>query len=255
MSKPTLSIIVPVVDQAGLTVRCFHAIREHTTLPFELIWVDNGSCKSDFEVISRQASIEGTNCRVIVNKENMGFIKAINQGIREAKGDYVVLLNNDTEVTSNWDVQLIKPLMHFPDVGAVGPVTFQSAWQTPSGIKANLKITIPKEGSSIQQYLQQIRVNKDVYIDVTHMMLSFFCVAMRRSLFDAIGVLCEELSVGLGDDDEFCMRMRKHGYRMLLSLGTFIHHVHRATFNSLKLGEESLRRHNLRIIRKKYGRI
>jgi GT2 family glycosyltransferase len=253
--KPVLSIVVPVVDQAGLTVQCFYSVRKNTTLPFELIWVDNGSCKSDFTVIERQATIPGTNCRVIVNKENMGFIKGVNQGIREAKGEYVVILNNDTEVTPGWDVQLVKPLMHYAEIGAVGPITFKSAWQTPSGIKANLKIHIPKDGMSMPQFLKNLQTFKDEYVDVTHLTLSFFCVAMRRDLFDKIGLLCEELSVGLGDDDEYCMRMRKHGYRTMLSLGTFVHHVHRATFNALKLGEDSLRRHNLKIIRKKYGRI
>jgi GT2 family glycosyltransferase len=252
---PVLSIVVPVVDQAGLTVQCFYSVRKNTTLPFELIWVDNGSCKNDFTIIERQARLPDTNCRVIVNKENMGFIKGVNQGIREARGQYIVILNNDTEVTPGWDVQLIKPLMHFSDVGAVGPITFKSAWQTPEGISTNLKIHLHKDGLSMPHFLQQIKPLRNEYVDVTHMTLSFFCVAMRREIFDKIGVLCEELSIGLGDDDEYCMRMRKYGYRLLLSLGTFVHHVHRATFNSLKLGEDSLRRYNLKIIRKKYGRI
>ena len=74
---------------------------------------------------------------------------------------------------------------------------------------------------------------------------------MHRSLFDKIVVLCEEMNIGLGDDDEFCMRMRAYGYRQWLSLGTFIYHNHRTTFRALNIGVESLHAYNMQILKRK----
>ena len=54
---------------------------------------------------------------------NLGFVKATNQGIKEAEGDYIILLNNDTEVYMGWEKRLINPLIEDKSVGAVGPVT------------------------------------------------------------------------------------------------------------------------------------
>jgi len=251
MGNPSVSIVIPVLNQSGYTVQCFESIRLNTGLPTEVIWVDNGSQTHEIEIIRRQAS-RLSNCKVILNKENLGFIRATNQGIKEATGDYVILLNNDTRVTRGWDITLIKPLMHYPGVGAVGPVTFNSAWQTPYGIQQNLGVELPTGHANKQDFIHSLSKLKDKYVQLEKMSLSFFCVAMRRALFTEIGPLCEELSIGLGDDDEFCLRMRSYGYNILLSLGTFIHHVHRATFSELNIGTESLRKYNMKIIRKKY---
>lgn len=251
--KPAISIVVPVIDQADLTIRCFNSIRMNTTLPYEIIWVDNHSQKENFKLIKRQVAQPGVQCRVILNPENMGFIKATNQGIDESRGEYIVLLNNDTLVYPGWDVALIKPLMHDAKVGAVGPHTHSRiAWQTAAYINAawntRLPPYVPQDGA---QYYKLLKGFQDHYLDVTKRSLAFFCAAFRKKTFDKLGTLCEELSIGLGDDDEYCMRLRAHGYKLLLSLGTFVTHVHRATFNTLKLGEESLRNHNLKIIKKK----
>lgn len=254
VKNPVISIVVPVVDQPDMTVRCFNSIRMSTTLPFELIWVDNGSDKESREIIYKQVDTFSENCVVVKNKENLGFIKATNQGIALARGTYVVLLNNDTEVFPNWDRQLTKPLYIHKNVGAVGPITQSSiSWQTPHKLNANLELGMPRFNESIRRtYWKKLHEKFwSKYINVTGMPLAFFCVAIRKSVFDTIGTLCDEMSIGLGDDDEFCMRLRAYGYEQWLSLSTFVYHAHRTTFKALKLGVESLHMYNERILRKK----
>lgn len=254
MDKPIVSIVVPVVDQPDMTIKCFHSIRQSTTLPFELIWVDNGSKKSNRELIAKQAELLKGNCHLIKNDMNNGFIKATNQGINVARGDYVILLNNDTEVFPNWDVKLIKPLYHYKNVGMVGPLTQSDiSWQTHRYLNYNWKIGLPPYNESIKlHYWKKLKTSfDDKYLDVTGMPLSFFCAALRKSLFDKLGGLCEEMNIGLGDDDEFCMRMRAYNYKQWLSLGTFVYHNHRTTFKALNLGIESLHAYNMQVLKKK----
>jgi GT2 family glycosyltransferase len=253
-TTPVVSIIIPVVDQAAMTVRCLQSIRANTKLPHEIIWIDNGSKPENLGVIRRQATRPRVQCKLIKNKNNVGFIKATNQGIRESKSDYIILLNNDTEVSWRWASKLLKPLMNNTKVGAVGPVTQSKiAWQEASNLNRRWKMGLPRLNGHTKEAYAEILSKKfhGKYLDVGSHPLSFFCVAMRRSIFSEIGYLCEEMSVGLGDDDEFCMRLRAHEYTLMISLSTFVYHAHRTTFNALKLGVDSLRRHNLPILKRK----
>lgn len=253
---PLISIVVPVYNQSGVTVQCFNSIRKNTQLPFELIWVDNGSSKDEFTVISRQAKLPGTNCVVLRNKENLGFIKATNQGISHATGKFIILLNNDTEVSPNWDKQLIQPLERNEEIGAVGPITHSRiAWQTAEYINSRWGLAIPEyKLIGKKKYPENLEKRFAAkYLDVTDvdLTLAFFCTAIPKTVFEKLGSLCEEFSIGLGDDDEYCARLRAYGYRLLVSLGTFVYHYHRTTFSSIKIGEESLRKYNSKVLKRK----
>ena len=88
------------------------------------------------------------------------------------------------------------------------------------------------------------------YIDVGILPLSFFCCAFRRSIFDEVGKLDENFGIGLGDDDDFCCRLRYYNYKLALALGTFVYHYHRTTFKATQLNIDALRRKNVKIIKK-----
>ena len=255
MSKPELSIIVPVLDQPDKTVHCFQSIRNNTTIPFEIIWIDNWSRPENREIIRRQATIPGTNCRLIKNTDNLGFIKATNQGIEAAQGKYIVFLNNDTEVHPEWDTMLVKPLVQNKRVGVVGPLTQSMiAWQQAYYINDRWGMAVPyyKDNQQKIDYAKQLKQKyQDKYLQIDDLTLAFFCAVFRKEVIDEIGPLCEEMSIGLGDDDDYCARLRDSGYKLFLSLGTFVYHAHRTTFTALNLGIDSLRLHNIRILQKK----
>src|SRR5512139_3623441 len=91
-----LSIIIPVVNQHEMTLECITAIREQTE-DCEIILIDNGSNPP-----IQKPYIGFIDAAVIRNEENRGFPAAVNQGIKAAKGDAVILLNNDVIVTPGW---------------------------------------------------------------------------------------------------------------------------------------------------------
>lgn len=250
--KPVVSIVIPVLNQAEKTIMCLRSIRANTKLPHEIIWIDNGSKTDEYSMIRRQATRPRVHTKLIRNGYNLGFVKATNQGIREAVGDYVIFLNNDTEVSWKWATKLIKPLMHNSKIGAVGPVTQSTlSWQSPAHLNMQFDLSMPPYTNNPPEYAQMlINQFEGDYLDAEKNNLSFFCAAFRRSIFEELGVLNEEISIGLGDDDEYCLRMRAAGYKLLVSLGTFVYHHHRTTFHDLHLGLDSLRRHNLKILKR-----
>lgn len=116
VSEPEVSIIIPAHNKFTVTFYCLSALLlAHNKVSFEVILVDDGSSDETADI---ERWIHGI--RVIHNEQALRFIKACNQGVREAKGKFVVLLNNDTEVTVGWLDALVDAFDRFENVGAVG---------------------------------------------------------------------------------------------------------------------------------------
>jgi GT2 family glycosyltransferase len=90
----------------------------------EVIVVDNASRDGTPEYL-RLAATQHENLRVILNDENRGFAAANNQGLEVARGDFLVLLNNDTAVPRGWLSSLVRHLSSDDSIGLIGPVTNQ----------------------------------------------------------------------------------------------------------------------------------
>src|SRR5262249_3674997 len=101
------SIIVPCWNQLEFTRQCLAALKTHTRPEWELIVVDNGSSDGTGLYLAGARDLAAVPVTVISNTTNLGFPAAINQGLCAARGEYLVLLNNDVVVTDGWLDQLI----------------------------------------------------------------------------------------------------------------------------------------------------
>ena len=101
------SIIIPCWNQLELTRQCIAALKAHTRRPWELIVIDNGSTDGTDIYLAGVRDSSPVPVTVISNATNRGFPAAINQGLEAARGEYLVLLNNDVVVTDGWLDQLI----------------------------------------------------------------------------------------------------------------------------------------------------
>jgi glycosyltransferase involved in cell wall biosynthesis len=101
------SIIIPCWDQLEFTRFCLAALVRHTRPPWELIVIDNGSTDGTGTYLASVQDVAPMPVIVVHNERNVGFPAAINQGLKAARGDYLVLMNNDAVVTNGWLDQLI----------------------------------------------------------------------------------------------------------------------------------------------------
>ena len=101
------SIIIPCWNQLEFTRQCVCALLRHTRSPWELIVVNNGSTDGTGDYLAGLQDASPVPVTVIANPANRGFPAANNQGLRQARGDYLVLLNNDAVVTDGWLDQMI----------------------------------------------------------------------------------------------------------------------------------------------------
>ena len=111
-----LSVITLSWDNLDFTKAFVKSIRDNTTLPYELIIVDNGSEPDT------QRWVEENSDQSIIFQENQGFSKGFNEGVKLAQGKYVMMANNDTEFPPDWDNMLIETMENNPNAGIISPV-------------------------------------------------------------------------------------------------------------------------------------
>ena len=114
-NTPYTSIIIPTWNGEKFIVACLTGLIAHTLPPFEVIIVDNGS--TDQTLALAQQTDEVT---LISNHANMGFAHAVNQGLHQAQGDILVLINQDVVAESGWLEPIRQRFTLDPTIGIVG---------------------------------------------------------------------------------------------------------------------------------------
>src|SRR3972149_2509597 len=113
-----LSIIIVNYNTKELLLDCLGSIKKNTKkISYEIILVDNASTDGSVEILRR---LKSPDVKVVLNRENFGFSKANNQGIKIAKGRYVLLLNSDTKVQDSILTEMIEYMDENPKTGVAG---------------------------------------------------------------------------------------------------------------------------------------
>lgn len=232
-----------------LTQQCIDSIVNNTPEfnEIQFIIVDNASADGTSDYLAN-LSQKFNNIEVISNSENLGFAKGCNQGIKIAKSNYVVLLNNDTLVTKGWLSNLIREAESSPDVGIVGSRLLypNSNIIQHIGVKfAKIDLFYPYHYSKLrdQRYVPEAAVSTD-YDCVT-----FACVLIKKEVFDRVGLLDEEY-VNSYEDVDFCLRAREAGFRIRYCADSMLYHFESKTPNRHKYD-----RQNLELFNRKWGMV
>lgn len=223
-SKPLISIIVPFRDEAVLLDSCIRSIITQTTYDnYEIVAVSNDSVQTDTRKVREQLSAEFPQCRFIDHNVTFNFSILVNEGVRAAQGEYIVLLNNDVEITSpDWLSNLLS-IATVEKVAAVGGrLDFANKTIQHLGLhiaESQLPVHSFKHLPDHRldtQYLQQPR-----YVSaVTGAML--MC---SRKIWDELNGF-EEDNFGVAFNDvDFCLRAIEKGYKNVLQpMAIGVHH-------------------------------
>lgn len=246
-SFPLASVVVVTFNNLHLTRACLESVLTRTAWPrFEVIVVDNGSDDGTPAYLEELAAAD-PRVQVILNVDNRGFAAANNQGLARARGEYLVLLNNDTVVVRGWLDGLIRHLAAHPEWGLVGPVTnwIGNEAQIPVGYS-----TLEELPAWAARHCRQ-HDGQAFPIPV----LAMFCVAMRRRVWEQVGPLDERFGMGMFEDDDYAERVRQAGLAVMCVEDVFVHHEGKAAFK--RMDEEAYRRlfeTNRRAFEEKWGR-
>lgn len=211
------SIILVTHNEVAFTRECVDSLRARTDDPCELIFVDNGSTDGTVDYLQR---LEGA--RVIFNPENRGFPAAVNQGLAIARGENIVLLNNDTVVTTGWLRRLLDVLHSQERIGLVGPCSnrVSGEQEVPAAYR---------DMASLDGFAWDFSRRHQGVVEETDRLVGF-CLAIKRAVIDEIGALDERFGIGCYEDDDFCLRTLKAGWKAVIAREVFVHHYGSRTF-------------------------
>ncbi|MCJ8013900.1 glycosyltransferase family 2 protein [Paenibacillus sp. KQZ6P-2] len=210
------SIIIPTSNGLDLLTSCVESIRKYTDVPYEIIVVDNASTDgTDAYCISEDIVF-------ISLPVNEGFPKACNLGMKMARGDYLLLLNNDVTVTRNWLSNLLSALNSRTDIGMVGPVT-----NAASGLQ---KVELSFEDLTDFQRIAAENNRSDTRRWVEVKRIIGMCLLLKREVLHRVGFLDEAFSPGHYEDDDLCHRACISGYTLLICKDVLVHHRGSASF-------------------------
>ncbi len=219
-------IIIPIFNRLELTKGCLKSIIEKTHTPYRLFLIDNGSdLKTKNFLESLKSSNE--NITLIRNQYNLGWVKAVNQGIRLSTSPYVCIMNNDTIVrTDNWLSKLMEVAESETDIGLINP-TFE--------IKKKIAA-------------------KNLFIEVDF--CRGYCALIKRVVIEKAGLLDESYGLGYYDDDDYSVRAIQAGFRCVRANGVLVEHLRDSTFSLLFKGENRLALHekNKQLFYSKWGK-
>ncbi|CAG0943234.1 partial Putative mycofactocin biosynthesis glycosyltransferase MftF, partial [Candidatus Brocadiaceae bacterium] len=166
-----------------------------------------------------------------------------NQGVSVARGDYVLLLNNDVLVSDGWLEGLVESLERDEKIGMVGPITNSiSGRQMVNGVPYT-------DENGFHDFAQKVRKTYNGRLTPRYR-IAGFAVLMRKALYDEVGGLDESFGTGNYEDDDLCLKIREKGYAIMVDEHVFIHHYRSQTFienkidyrNSLSVNESMFRK-------------
>ena len=201
---PAASIVIPVHNQLDATLRCLESIFVKThDVDYEIIVVDDASDAYVSKELGKVPYI-----KLISLDENVGYLRATKAGVAAATSEFIVLLNNDTEVLEGWLTALLNTLDD-ESVGAVGAKLL-----LPSGDVQEAGAIVWNDGSArhvgrgLDRYHPRVSYARDVDYS------SAACLALRRSTWDAVGGFDEHYVPAYYEDVDLCFAVRKLGLRV-----------------------------------------
>jgi hypothetical protein len=259
-----LSIVIVSFNTAGATLACLSSIFTHTrAIAFEVIVVDNASNDETTSWIKQRFPT----VNLMENRENVGFATASNQGIRAARGRYLMLLNSDTELTDDSLSGLVRALDNHPNIGAAGPRLIYPDGRTQhwSACRRKTLLSTVKpyaviQGSSPPLYLRGrchraagTLAQPDCSPLYETESVSGAAMIVRREVADSVGLLDEGFFLYCEDSD-WMTRIRNAGFIVACAPDvTIIHHHGMSSRQDETAREVTATMSNIRYLAKHHG--
>lgn len=215
IGNPKVSIIIPNMDHIEELKVCINSILEKTTYSnYEIIVVENNSKKEEtfkyYEEIEQNEKIKV----VYYSEKKFNYSKIINFGVSKATGEYIMQLNNDTElITPNWLEELLG-YAERKDIGAVGvklyypdnTIQHNGVIIGIGGVGGHIMKNLPKD--------QRAYFARDTFVQNLSAVTAA-CIISRKEIYEEVGYMDEDFEVAFNDLD-FCLKIREKGYLIII---------------------------------------
>jgi len=234
----TCDIVMAVWNNLDLTKRCIDSMIKNTDIDHRLIIIDNASNDETKRYLEGLRDKIGEKVLLVRNNANLGFVKAMNQGLGLSRAPYICLINNDTIVTKGWLAEMIAAAQSSPRIGLISP-------------SSNTLGQNPDKGESIDAYAERIRKEAGICAEIgsSH----GFCMMIKRELIEKIGVFDEIYGMGNFEDTDYSRRAIKEGYICVRACRAYVYHEEGSSFGRNAAFDERFER-NRRIYESRWGK-
>ncbi len=220
--QPKVSVIILNWNQPEFTVNCIKSVLKQDYKDFEILLVDNGS-RDDSVKTFRKEFADNKKIRILANPDNLGYAGGNNEGVKNAGGEYAVILNNDTTVERDWLGELVRAMEGDEKIAAVSATEIREGEAEEGRNKVDLKKMKPVQ--TLLGYSAYYKLKKPL---------------KSAELVDVFGIdgcsfiYRKELANPPFDPDYFIYAedaylgwlLRLKGYRTMLSTTAIVHHFH-----------------------------
>jgi len=223
-----VSVIIITFNARKHISACLQSVQKSTYPNYEIIVVDNGSKDGTPELIRKNFS----QVKLILNKTNLGFTGGGNQGIKQARGEIIFLLNDDTKIHPDLIRVLVEELESSPQTGIVGPKIY--FMREPDKIWfAGGKIDWAKgESYHLGRNLTDKELIGDLKKEVDF--ITGCALMIKREVINKIGLL-DEIFFAFCEDADWCQKAKKAGYQIIYVPFGGVWHIKSATASRLPL--------------------
>jgi GT2 family glycosyltransferase len=232
-------IIVLTWNHLELTKQFFESLLFNTFLKVRIIAIDNGSIDGTPGYLRELKERLADKLEVIFNKENMGFVKGVNQGLSVSTAPYVCFANNDLIFTKGWLDEMISLFERNKLIGILNPNS------------NNLGMHI--SGKESIESLAIVLKNRYKGIFTEMPFCIGFCMVMRRDIIDKSKGLSEDYAPMFFEDSDISMKAKEMGYLIGVAKGAYVWHKEHGSFNEGSESDNIFKR-SQRIFQKKWGK-
>ncbi len=222
-NDPLVSIIIVSWNALDTVKKCLPSVTRTVYRNFEILFADNASTDDSSQWV--EANLPSV--KIIRHPENWAFCRGNNEAAREARGEFIVLLNNDVEVPSGWLDPLVALMQADPSVGAVQPKLLSYSERDRFEYAGGAGGFLDRNGFPFTRGRLFFTLENDTgqYDQARNIFWATGAAIMiRKELFDRLGGLDERFFMHMEEID-FCWRLQRNGFRVVCEPASLVYHV------------------------------
>lgn len=224
---PMVDVIIPVYRGVEETSRCIESIyAARCRTPMRVLVIND--CSPEKEMYEYLASARDRyGFEYLINEDNLGFVGTVNKAMALSEEHDVLLLNSDTEVSSEWLDRIADQAYADAAVATVTPLSNNATICSYPDFAGRRELCPGVSLAEMNDACWAANAGRSVEVPTG----VGFCMYIKRKCLDALGLFdAEAFGKGYGEENDFCMRVIEHGWRNILAMDTFVFHAGEVSF-------------------------